>query len=271
MTRQILEMNQRTWRDVRSPLLNFQQNVFSQAGEDGVIEKILSMIPETTKFFVEFGAWDGLHLSNCARLAREAGWSGIFIEGNEQRFADLLANYAEWPQITSINAWISLDAGSRLDELVSPRTTDVGVLSIDIDGNDYHIWESVTTIRPTLVVIEINPSIPNDVKFVQEYDLRKNQGASLSAMVALGARKGYELICCTSLNAFFVDNQYFPRFNVDNSNLDYLFIPKCNGRVFHGYDGTIFTVGMDRLIWQSRPVKFDDLQILPVAERQHRG
>ena len=268
MGSQILELDSPTWADINSPLLRFRQNIFSQSGEDGVIAKILEVLPDINTFFVEFGAWDGLHLSNCARLARDFGWSGIFIEGDVEKFDALTSNYAQNPLIIPINKWVSLSAGATLDEIVSPTTQEVGILSIDIDGNDYHIWDSIKVLRPTLVIIEVNPSIPNDVKFVQEYSPEVNHGSSLLAMNALGVSKGYELICCTSANAFFVKREYFKLFNIPDNSVEKLFVPKCNGRIFHGFDGTIFTVGMERIIWKGIAVGAKDLQLLPPDQRK---
>ena len=266
---QILELEGSTWEnDVKSPLLPFRRNVFSQSGEDGVIERIIELLPEVPRTFVEFGAWDGLHLSNCARLARDLGWMGVFIEGNPVKFQDLTANYAGFPRIVTVNRWVTLATGSTLDEIVQPYLDSVGILSIDIDGNDYHIWDSVNHLKPMVVVIEVNPSIPNDVRFVQRYSLDVNQGASLLAINELAIRKGYELVCCTSANAFFVDKRYFNRFNIKDNSIDKLYVPKCNGRIFHGFDGTVFVVGMDRIIWKGVKVTSDHFQIFPEHERK---
>jgi len=265
---QQLSMTGTTWDSVNSPMLKYRGNVFSQGGEDGVLAEIVRRIPEISKTFVEFGAWDGLHLSNCAALAFFNNWDGVFIEGDSKKFADLQENYVEKKNILTVNAWVGIEGNERLDVLLRERVpTEFGILSIDIDGNDYHVWESLVDFTPTVVIIEINPSIPNDVFFVQRYDKRVNQGASLLATSSLANAKGYDLICCTSQNAFFIKKEFTERFEVKFSSLDEIYVPKCNGRIFHGYDGTVFVVGMDRIIWKSRPVSSEDFQIYAPSER----
>jgi hypothetical protein len=263
----ILRMADKSWNDLRSPLLKYSKNKFSQAGEDGIISEILRLVPELPKSFVEFGAWDGIHLSNCARLVQEEEWAGVFIEGLESRYQELVANYNRIENAFLLNNWVEPSGANSLDNLLKKTPVrNVGLLSIDIDGNDYHVWESLA-LRPSLVIIEINPSIPNDVEFVQERKLGVNQGSSLLSMQKLAKKKGYELIVCTSLNAFFIDEVFFNRFSIDNKNLDELYVPKTNGRIFHGYDGTVFVVGMDRIIWKQKNVSSVDFQVLPESER----
>lgn len=264
---EILSLETPSWNDTQSPLLSFSKNIYSQAGEDGIIEEICKIIPEIPRIFCEFGAWDGTHLSNCAHLAQNKDWEGLFIEGKPDRYQDLVKTYTNNPKITCLNAWVTSHGPHSLDAiLASYMQSRIGILSIDIDGNDYHVWRALHQ-KPTLVVIEINPTIPNDVIFVQSNNPSINQGSSLRAMQLLGLQKGYELICCTSLNAFFIDSEYFARFNIDNSNLEKLYIPKQNGRIFHGYDGTVFVIGMDRIIWKNKAVSSEDFQVLPDAMR----
>ena len=85
------------------PFDAWRRDVHSQCGEDGIIERLFELIDVPKSYFVEFGAWDGRHLSNCAKLADE-GWSGCFIEGDPERARALRSNYASKPEITSMNA-----------------------------------------------------------------------------------------------------------------------------------------------------------------------
>ena len=138
------------------------------------------------------------------------------------------------------------------------------MLSIDIDGNDYHIWESLKKFSAQLVVIEFNPTVPNDVIFVQDTSPQVNQGCSLLALIHLAKEKGYELVCATAFNAFFVKADKYAMFGIDDNSINTMYIPIHNGRIFQGFDGTIHVVGMDTLIWKGgRRVTSDDFQILP--------
>jgi len=105
------------------------------------------------------------------------------------------------------------------------------------------------------------------VIFIQDPDPLVNQGSSLLAMIALARQKGYELIAVTRLNAFFVVNHLYARFRIDNNDIESLFVPTMDGRVFHGYDSTVYTVGMPRMFWAEHFLQPDSLQLLPAEQR----
>lgn len=246
-------------------------DVYSQFGEDGVIEKIFEIISPANRWCVEFGAWDGVHLSNTCRLIRDLSWDGVLIEENPAKFAELEANYDGMANAHPVLAIVGFETGrDSLDDILAgtdcPHAPDL--VSIDIDGADYFVWQSMTTYRPRVVVIEFNPSIPNDVVFVQDRDMSIHQGASLAALVELGKRKRYELVATTNNNAFFVDEPLFPAFGIEDNSVDAL-RENVTGRIFHGYDGTIYTK-MRPLQWVGRgdyrpPI--DIFQLLPPEER----
>jgi hypothetical protein len=248
----------------------FAADRYSQAGEDGIIQQIFKIVEPRHRVSCEFGAWDGTHLSNTANLVRHEGWKGVFIEGNPKRFKDLQAAYPPSDgSAVLINAFIELAGDSSLDRLLERQgvPVDFDFLSIDIDGLDYHVWESLQLYRPTVVCIEFNPVVPNDVIFIQDPDPLVNQGSSLLAMIALARQKGYELIAVTRLNAFFVVNHLYARFRIDNNDIESLFVPTMDGRVFHGYDSTVYTVGMPRMFWAEHFLQPDSLQLLPAEQR----
>src|ERR1700755_2784790 len=94
--------------DTTMPVMPFhawRRNVPSQIGEDGIIEQLLLLAKVESRYFVEFGAWDGRHLSNCAKLADE-NWSGCFIEGDAARFRDLTQNYHSRSDIFPVNNYV---------------------------------------------------------------------------------------------------------------------------------------------------------------------
>ncbi len=225
---------------------DFQSNTFSQGGEDGVIEKVLCTLPRRDRWCVEFGAWDGSYLSNTRNLIEHHGYSAVEIEGNPKKFRALQKNYATNKNVIGINAFVGFQASDRLDRVLesSPVPVDFDFLSIDIDGNDYHVWKATRIYIPKVVCIEFNPTIHTDVDFVQNADPEINQGASLSALVRLGKEKGYELICVLAFNAIFVRKEFFGLFDiVDNSpytlrkNVDHV------THIFSGYDGRLIFQG----------------------------
>ena len=120
-----------------------------------------------------------------------------------------------------------------------------------------------------MVVIEFNPTVPNDVVFIQVKDNEVNQGCSLLALILLGKEKGYELICCTSWNAFFVRKDLFALFEISDNSIQCLYQPYLDGRIFHGYDSQVYVVGMPMLLWSGLHVSSDDFQVLPQSARRY--
>jgi hypothetical protein len=252
-------------------LIEFSKDVTSQCGEDGIREKIFEIIGTKNKWCVEFGAWDGKKYSNTYDLINNNGWNGILIEGNDERFVELSETYAHNELAHLVCQTVGFDPKSdSLDYIlasVENAPKNIDMISIDIDGNDYYIFESLVDFRPRVVIIEFNPSIPNDVFFVQDRDFTINQGCSLLALIELGKTKGYELVAATWFNAFFVVAEEFPKFDIADNSIDAMYTPFQDGRIFHGYDGTIFCVGMEKLLWHKIEIAADALQILGPDQR----
>lgn len=247
-------------------LLEHQSNTYSQTGEDGIIAAILGRLPATDGWCVEVGAWDGRHLSNSRRLIEDAGYAAVMIEGSAERFAELRANYAAYPKVYPINQFVGFHPDNNLDHLLSttPIPVDFDFLSVDIDGNDYHVWQAMSTYRPKSVCIEFNPTIPTDVDFIQPADPAVNQGSSVSAMAALGKVKGYELVCVLPHNAFFVRAEYLTLFDIpDNSVASLRQDRRYLTYLFQGYDGTIFLRGNRSMVWHGRSLRESKVQAFP--------
>jgi len=259
-----------TFFQVNSPLLAYAHNVESQNGEDGILERIFEIIPAKRNFCVEFGAWDGRKLSNTFNLIESHGWQGLFIEANAQKYEALLNNHGGNPKVACLHEFVEFDGPKSLESLMQQKNVpvDFDVLSIDVDGTDYFIWESLQSFKPRVVIIEFNFSIPNDVVFVQAKDNHVNQGCSLLALVLLGKQKGYELICCTMCNAIFILSESYSELQIPSNSIWHLYMPPMDGRIFHGYDGTVFVQGMDLLWWQNISLSHDDFQVLPKSARK---
>lgn len=233
-------------------LLDYARNIYSQTGEDGVLEKTLELLGARNGWCVEFGAWDGQHLSNTFNLIQNLGYSSVLIEGDATRFKTLEKRFKNNPHVTALNRFVGMSPHDGLDKILSGTSIpkDFDLLSIDIDGNDYHVWEAVSVYVPKVVCIEYNPTIPTEVDFVQPADLRVNQGASLLALDRLGKRKGYALVAVTPLNAIFVRSEYFPIFGIsDNRPCTLREDTSSVTHVFCGYDGTIFFRGHGSLLF----------------------
>lgn len=233
-------------------LLDFKSDTYSQTGEDGIIKKILEVIPQNDKWCVDFGAWDGLYLSNARNLIETKGCSAILIECNKAKFAELKKNYAQNKNVITINRFVGFEKEDNLDQILkmTPIPNDFDFLSIDIDGNDYHVWKAISDYHPKIVCIEFNPTIPTEIEFIQSADPSVKQGASLLSLVKLGKDKGYELVSVLKFNAFFVRSKYYPLFKMESNSPKVLRTNLSDiTYLFSGYDGKIFLTGSLRLPW----------------------
>ncbi len=240
----------------------------SQFGEDGIIEHIFRVIPDSVQdhWCCEFGAWDGKHCSNTSHLIVDKGWSAVLVEADKQKFRELQQTYRGVGRLILVNEFITISGDSRLDKILERAglPSDFDFLSIDIDGNDYHIWASLELFRPKVVVIEFNPCIPDNIEFIQKPDPAVRHGTSILAITKLANSKGYELICVNAENAFFVDLKYFPLFDIRDNSINALKYYREPLQVFQLYDGTLVFHGEPQcLVWYALPVDFNRLQILP--------
>ena len=254
-----------------------ERDVYSQNGEDGVIEEILKRISLEARldhWCVEFGAWDGVYLSNTCRLIREDGYSAVLIEGNARRAEQLQRNFPA-DKVTALCRFVELDGDNTLENILSDTSLpeDFDFLSIDVDGVDYYIFEGLKRYKPKVVCIEFNPSIPNVVDFVQDRSFNIKQGASAKALVRLAKERGYDLAHTTSCNLIFtrddlsdlvIDNvRTLEELNLPGNDPTYLFV---------GYDGSLLsnkdhvTVG-----WHGFDVPISQLQPLPIQLRIYPG
>ena len=201
-------------------LTDFAFNKYSQFGEDGIIKKIFEIIGSKSNLCVELGAWDGFHLSNTANLWTQ-GWKGVLIEGNKRRFKHLQRNVKEFDCIC-IHAFVERDESNSLESLLNNYgiSQQIDLLCIDIDGNDYFVYESLKDIRPRVVICEYNPTIPAEIELLAEYG--NYFGCSVTALKNLAEQKGYVLIAITQTNCIFVLNEYETMFLEFETRLQFI-------------------------------------------------
>jgi hypothetical protein len=184
--------------------INFRHRITSQWGEDGIIEEIFRRIGTRNNVCVEVGAWDGKYLSNTWALWHERNWSALLVEGDAERVQALKESLREFDRVKICGAYVSIDGPLSLDNLLAKHDlpTQLDLISIDIDGDDYHVFDSMRDFQPRVVIVEYNPTVPPEVDLIQvpgEYF-----GASALSLVKLAHTKGYKLVCCTETNCFFV-------------------------------------------------------------------
>ena len=180
--------------------LNYYANKYSEAGQDGIIAEILSRLGIRSGTFVEFGAWDGIYASNCRKLIEE-GFTGIFIEGNQERFLDLLANYPS-KEIIKINAFVGYSRENQenlpLDKLLL-QFVDQGfidnldLLVIDVDGLDLEVALNAR-VKPKIIVMEGGSSF---VPIINSpfHNARENYQHPLAYIVSEMNKLGYVEVC----------------------------------------------------------------------------
>ena len=189
--------------------------VFSQFGDDGIIQYLIHRLAPLPDSFVEFGV-ENYRESNTRFLLLNNNWRGLVLDGNQHCIDHIQGDKIYWRHtLTARCAWITRD---NINDLLREAgfSDEIGLLSIDIDGNDYWVWEKLEIVDPVIAVVEYNSifgpdlavTIPYDPNFARHKAHYSGQfwGASLLALTLLAERKGYSLVGCNSAgnNAYFI-------------------------------------------------------------------
>ncbi len=247
------------------------KNIKSQNGEDGIIEAILSVIGGN-KWCVEFGAWDGEYLSNTYNLIQNRGFSAVLIEGDAEKCGLIPETFKGNNKVIAINQFVGTTQDNNLGHLLDGTgiPKDFDFLSIDIDGNDYHVWNAMSKYKPRLVCIEYNMTIPSEVDFVQQNEPTLQHGNSILALTRLAQEKGYQLIATTLTNLFYVDEKYFAALEIEDNSIQALREDlSLVTYLYTGYDGTTFISGNCKVPWHGIPYQVESLQQLPKFLRKY--
>lgn len=198
-------------------LSDYGFKIFSQMDEDGIIQRLIHNIEIKNRTFIEFGAEDFFE-SNCRFLMMNNNWSGYVIDGSRDNINRLKNSYFYWRHdLSAVQAFVTR---KNINELLraSGFNEDLGLLSIDLDGVDYWIFEEIYYYKPRILILEYNSVLGKDRKITVPYEdnfIRRDKhysdlywGASLGAMAHLAQSRGYSLVGTNSAgcNAFFVRN-----------------------------------------------------------------
>lgn len=193
-------------------LVRYGFKVYAQNDEDGIIQEIFRRIGVVHRSFVEFGIGTGVEC-NTVRLLVDS-WKGLWIEADPPAAAELRRNFAPFMAAGTLALQQSVVTAETINALIEQggMRGEVDLLSIDIDYNDYWVWKALAAIDPRVVIIEYNATLRPPMSLVVPYrpdgrwDGSNFYGASLEALVRLGAAKGYRLVGCSiaGVNAFFV-------------------------------------------------------------------
>jgi hypothetical protein len=196
---------------------DYEFKVYSQWGEDGIIDYLVSLVPVTTRSFVEFGV-ENYTEANTLFLLKHRYWRGLVIDGSHDNIATIKRTAEYWRY--DLRADASFITRDNINDIITRNglNGDLGLLSIDIDGNDYWVWEAINCINPSIVVAEYNSlfgpvaklSTPYKDDFVRSEAHPSNMyyGASIAALDHLAQVKGFSLVAGNSAgnNVFFVRN-----------------------------------------------------------------
>jgi hypothetical protein len=196
-------------------LADAELRVYSQFGDDGIIQYLIRLLDVQPTSFVEFGV-ENYTEANTRFLLENNNWRGLILDADQGYMDSVRRDSIYWRHdLTAVSAFIDRD---NINGLIAENGFhgDLGILSIDIDGNDYWVWERVNVVNPTIVIAEYNSvfggrravTVPYDPGFYRTTAHYTNLywGCSLGALCVLGERKGYAFVGCNSAgnNAYFV-------------------------------------------------------------------
>ena len=203
-----------------SSLREGEFKVFSQFGEDGIIQYLIDKIDIPNKIFIEFGVQNYTE-SNTRFLLMNNYWRGLVIDGSKKHIDFIQNDDIYWRfGLTAVNQFITEE---NINQIIKNYTSieDIGLLSIDLDGNDYWIWKAIDAIKPRIVICEYNSLFGSEncvtIPYKKDF-VRSNYffwGTSLSAIYQLAVEKGYDFIGTNSAgnNAFFLRSDINSSFN----------------------------------------------------------
>jgi hypothetical protein len=214
LTGKLASLEVRRLDRIRS-LADVEFRVTSQWGEDGIIEWLCHKLPGIHRSFIEFGVEDYAE-ANTRFLLANRGWKGLVLDGSEDNMNRLRSEAVYWK--FDLSAQAAFITKENIDELIeaSGFSNDLGLLSIDIDGNDYWVLDAISCVNPAILICEYNAifgdrqavTIPYSADFdrLTAHHSGQYYGASIGALVQLAEKKGYRFVGTNSngINAFFV-------------------------------------------------------------------
>lgn len=185
-------------------LKNTGFRVFSQFEEDGKLLFLFSLLGMSKPTFIEFGSDDGIN-GNSANLYFHFGWTGLFLDGNKRAITRGKRFFSKYPHphFTAPSFELAHITAENINDLIAKHhySGEIGLLSIDVDGNDYWIWKALDVVQPQVVIIETHVEfglrdliVPYDPKYIFPGKHPLYHGASVVAMNKLAEKKGYRLV-----------------------------------------------------------------------------
>jgi methyltransferase FkbM-like protein len=201
-------------------LKDIEFRLYSQWGEDGIVEWLVQNIPIEEKSFIEFGV-ENYKEANTRFLLQNHNWKGLVLDGNQEYMDSIRKEELFWKyDLTAKSAFITIE---NINELIEKNgfIGDIGLLSVDIDGNDYWVLKAIDIVKPCILVCEYNPIFGdlNAITVPYHSDFTRFNahysglyfGASIGAIRFAAENKGYKFVgtCSNGINAFFVRDDLF--------------------------------------------------------------
>lgn len=218
---------------VPTELEKYSRDVFSQNGEDGILEEICKRVKIKNNFFVEFGGWDAEKFSNSANLRINKSWGGILFEGDQDKVKQARK------EVKIYNEFVTSKNVNDLFEKYNVPSS-FGLLSIDIDGDDPYVLESLDTNKfsPDIIIIEFNPGLPNHIPIrIIEQGLNQTAqnvsngyfSANINSIYEIAKLKNYEFVTTVSWNLIFIKEELFDQLNIERKTKDIILEKHING------------------------------------------
>lgn len=201
-----------------SVLSDLEFQVFSQFGDDGIINWLTNKLPIKNRTFIEFGVED-YQEANTRFLLVNDYWSGLVIDGSKKNIDSILKE--QLYNFFDLDAICNFITTENINQIIRSAkfSEEIGLLSIDVDGNDYWIWKAINSVKPIIVISEYNCLFGYEKPYTVEYDASfvrgtkykfNYYGASLKSLCDLGSERGYGFIGCNSAgnNAYFIRKDY---------------------------------------------------------------
>lgn len=248
--------------------------VFSQWGEDGIIEWLIQNTPIANTTFVEFGVENYME-ANTRFLIQNRNWRGLILDGNPAHMDYVRSTPLYWKHdLTAACAFVTRE---NINDVLEDNgfNGDIGLLSVDIDGNDYWVAEAIETINPAILIMEYNPIFGDRVPVTVPYDPEFSRfnahysglyfGASIGAVRALAERKGYRFVgtCSNGINAFFLREELFAHVEPKLETIRAFSSRHRDSRDEHG--NLSYTAGAARL------ALIEDMPVVCIEDGQQRS
>lgn len=195
-----------------------EKNITSQYGEDGIIDFLTEhMQVDINEVCLEVGAGDGITNSNVYNLWKEKGWKALLIDASSDRFAKLEKLTSGFDNVIAVHDRISCDGEKTIENHCKSRNISLenGLVVIDVDSIDCHVFEGMHKINPAVCIIEFNNGIPPWI----DYQDTKSQvflRCSIKAIERIGSEQGYEMIGSTITNAIFVRADLAKKYSLES-------------------------------------------------------